>query len=362
MKQRIKTMKRITTTTIIVLSNLLLGTLSLAVAQQTPMSDASTPELSSRKLIAAAAEFKHNEERERTQDFIRDIKQARVLDLSFTWDENSPLLGGPNPPFSMVLGATHAGTRGTFGGGTRGDGGQLSLTTENMLWSGQHGAPTIDALGHAAHNGRLFDGEDAAAATSDKRCIGRGAGGIGANLGVDRYPVDKLVNRGVLLDVARFVNGDDSPLPAKFEITASHLSRTAAAQGVKIEPGDTVLIRTGWGRYFTENPELYKGETSPGVGVDGARYLVEQRVFAAGSDTLTFEQRPPIATAPTFQVFPVHLLLIADNGIYIIENFFLEELSAARVYEFLLVTPPLKIRGGTGSALRSFALVPDKRD
>jgi len=50
--------------------------------------------------------------------------------------------------------------------------------------------------------------------------------------------------------------------------------------------------------------------------------------------------------------------LIADHGINIIENFFLEELAAAEVYEFLLVVPPLKIRGGTGSALRAFALVP----
>jgi kynurenine formamidase len=52
------------------------------------------------------------------------------------------------------------------------------------------------------------------------------------------------------------------------------------------------------------------------------------------------------------------MLLIADHGINIIENFFLEELAAEQVYEFLLVVPPLKIRGGTGSGLRSFALAP----
>ena len=55
-------------------------------------------------------------------------------------------------------------------------------------------------------------------------------------------------------------------------------------------------------------------------------------------------------------------MLIADNGIHIIENFNLEELAEAEVYEFLLVVPPIKVRGGTGSALRSFALVPDERD
>jgi kynurenine formamidase len=50
--------------------------------------------------------------------------------------------------------------------------------------------------------------------------------------------------------------------------------------------------------------------------------------------------------------------VIADNGVNIIENFQLEEIAAAKEYEFLLVVPPLKMRGGTGSALRSFALVP----
>jgi len=54
----------------------------------------------------------------------------------------------------------------------------------------------------------------------------------------------------------------------------------------------------------------------------------------------------------------VHMFVIADNGVNIIENYFLEELSQDQQYEFVLVVPPLKIRGGTGSALRSFALVP----
>ena len=61
---------------------------------------------------------------------------------------------------------------------------------------------------------------------------------------------------------------------------------------------------------------------------------------------------------PAFEVFPVHMILIPDNGINIIENYFLDEIAEAREYEFLLVVPPIKIRGGTGSALRSFAMVP----
>ena len=50
------------------------------------------------------------------------------------------------------------------------------------------------------------------------------------------------------------------------------------------------------------------------------------------------------------------MMLLADNGIYIIENLFLEELAKEKVYEFIAIMPPLKVRGGTGSALRVFAL------
>ena len=285
--------------------------------------------------------------------FIDDVKSARLFDLTSVWDENSPI-AAVNPTYSMTLEATHAGTRGAFG-----DGGKLSFTSEVQHWSGQHGAPSIDAIGHIGHNGLLFGGVDAAASTSDPRGIGRS--GVGAHLDIAHYPLDLLVNRGVLLDVARFVNGSAAPLPSQFEITAGHLERTARAQRVSLEAGDTVLIRTGWGQYFSANPALYKGDFSPGPGVDGARFLIEAGARVVGNDTLTFEQRPPILGTPGtpgFQVFPVHLLLIADHGINIIENYFLEELSAARVYEFLLVVPPLKIRGGTGSALRSFALAP----
>ncbi len=309
-------------------------------------------------LLSPAAAAPPAQARGRAKHFIREVKEARLFDLSPVWDENSPI-ASVNPPYSMELNKTHAlaaddpirGTRGAFG-----DGGQLSFTSEVQHFSGQHGAPSLDAIGHIGRNGFLFGHVDAAAATSDLRGIGRS--GVGADLDVAHYPTDLLVNRGVLLDVARFIQGNLSPLPPDFEITAKHLAETAKAQKVELERGDTVLIRTGWGKFFTDNPNLYKGSSSPGPSVDGAQFLVDHGARVVGDDTLTFEKRPPVITTPTFQVFPVHMLLIADNGINIIENFFLDELAAAEVFEFLLVVPPLKIRGGTGSALRSFALAP----
>jgi kynurenine formamidase len=224
-----------------------------------------------------------------------------------------------------------------------------------MQWSGQHGAPSIDALGHIGRDGQLFGGVDAAASTSDPD--GLGASGVGAHLAIDRFPDDLLINRGVLLDVARLIKGDSSPLPAQFEITAQHLREAARRQHVQLRRGDTVFIRTGWGQHFAGNAALYAGESSPGPGLDAAEFLIGIGARVVGNDTLTFEQRPPITLTPKFQVFPVHMRLITDAGIFIIENLNLEALSAARAYEFTVVTPPLKVRGGTGSALRAFALV-----
>jgi kynurenine formamidase len=294
------------------------------------------------------------------QNLLKAVKRARLFDLSHTWDENSPI-AGVNPSYHMTLNpaedpqaANHASTRGAFG-----DGGQLSFAGEVQRWSGQQGAPSIDAIGHIGYNGELFGGVDAAASTSDMRGIGRS--GVGAHLDIAHFPKELLINQAVLLDVARYVNRSDAPLSPDFKVDAEVLAETARDQRVSFRQAETVLVRTGWGQYFAGDPSLYKGDFAAGVTVSGAQYLLEQRPRIVGNDTLTFEFRPPLEfppETPAFQVFPVHLLVIAQHGVHIIENYWLEEIAAAKEYEFLLVVPPLKIRGGTGSALRSFALVP----
>ena len=53
---------------------------------------------------------------------------------------------------------------------------------------------------------------------------------------------------------------------------------------------------------------------------------------------------------------PVHVHLLVERGIHIIECLNMEQLAAERVYEFVFVAVPLKIRGGTGSPIRPMAL------
>ncbi len=277
--------------------------------------------------------------------FISGVQAARVFDLNFTWDASSPLLS-LNPPYAFALNATHRQTYEIFGSAP---GSQVSWTSEIMYFSGQHGAATIDAIGHIGRNLRLHGGVDAVAATARPD-------GIGNNLGIDAFPADLLVSRGVLLDVARVVaGGKPDPLPPGFVVTPRHLEDAARAHGVQVGRGDSVLIRTGWGQYFGKDNARYLGEKSPGPGVEAARWLVSQGVRLTGTDTATYEVRPAVHGS---ELFPVHMLLIADSGVYIVENANLEELSAAGAHLFCLVVPPLRIRGASGSPLRMLALTP----
>lgn len=269
-------------------------------------------------------------------DLVRSLQSAKVVELNFVWDQRSPLLSF-NPPYAAALANTHAQTNGWIP--------QLSFAADMMYFSGQHGAPTIDAIGHIGHDGKLYGGIAAAEAESPNGLT---------KLGIENYPKERLVNRGVLLDVARY-RKVDSLAPGE-EITAADLEATAKAQGVQIRAGDSVLIRTGYGKFFESDKAKYMG-LRPGPGESAANWLASKRIFLTGADQLTYEVYPEKGT-----IFPAHRILIADNGIYIVENLNLEELAqvlaARRNYEFALVLNPPRLRGMTGAPVNAFAIIP----
>jgi kynurenine formamidase len=268
-------------------------------------------------------------------DLMRSLSAAKVVELNFIWDNRSPVLPF-NPPYLAALVNTHKQTNGWIP--------ELSFAADMMYFSGQHGAPTLDAIGHIGHNGKLFGGLPAEQ--------NEGPNGLLA-LGVETYPKDKFINRGVLLDVARYKKVDT--LAPGEEITPADLEGTARAQGTEIRAGDSVLIRTGYGKFFGDKAK-YMG-LRPGPGEAAAKWLADRKIFLTGDDQLTFEVYPEKGT-----IFPAHRILLADNGIYLVENMNLEELAetlaARRNHEFVLVLNPLRLRGMTGSPLNAFAIVP----
>jgi len=167
-------------------------------------------------------------------------------------------------------------------------------------------------------------------------------------LGVEK--IGMLFTRGVLIDVAASKGVD--MLAQNYEITVEDLQAALAKQNVKIEPGDGVLIHTGYGKLaFKDNAKYNAG--APGIGVAAAEWLVKQDVMLMGSDTFPVEVFP---NPDKNLSLPVHQIALVINGVFLLENMKLDELAAKKAYEFALILQPLKIRGGTGSTVAPVAV------
>ena len=167
-------------------------------------------------------------------------------------------------------------------------------------------------------------------------------------LGMEK--VGMIMTRGVLIDVAGLKGVD--MLPDTYEITVQDLQQALARQGTKLQPGDAILIHTGWSRLWGKDNARYM-KTCPGVGVAAAEWLVRQDPLLVGADNWPVE----VAPNPDAQLsLPGHQIFLVVNGVHILENMKLDELVAKKVYEFAFAMQPLKIQGGTGSTVSPVAI------
>ena len=171
--------------------------------------------------------------------------------------------------------------------------------------------------------------------------------------GFSRFGVEKvgaLVTRGVLIDVAGFKAV--AVLPNSYEITPQDLQDALRKQRMTLQPGDAVLIYTGWGAHWGVDNARYQG-SSPGIGVAAAEWLARQDPMLVGADNGGVE----VAPNPDPQLAgPVHQLLLVVNGIHLLENLRLDELAASGAHELAFIVEPLKIQGGTGSTVAPIAI------
>src|SRR4051794_27916621 len=213
----------------------------------------------------------------------------------------------------------------------------ISFYTE-VLMATPHVSTHIDALNHVVRHGHIYGGHAMADVEGD---FGVAAAGI--------ETVPPIITRGVLIDVA--ADKGVERLPDHYEISVADLQSALAAQQVQIEPGDAVLVRTGkMQQYGVDNTAFLAGQ--PGVGLDAALWLYDQGLAVLGSDTTGTEPQPVTDWEHT-----VHVAMLLERGVHLVEWLNLETLAAARVYEFLFVCSPLKLRGASGSWVRPIAVV-----
>ncbi|TMQ22710.1 MAG: cyclase family protein [Candidatus Rokuibacteriota bacterium] len=203
-----------------------------------------------------------------------------------------------------------------------------------------------DSLAHIFYDGKMWNGYSADLVTST------GA----AKNSIDKTR-DKLVGRGVLLDVAR--HKGVRALEPGYAITVADLEATAAAAGVDVRRGDLLLIRTGhMSRYLDRgNWRHFDLDPFPGVSVYAAPWLHARQIAAVASDNYAVEVRP--SEIPGFRN-PFHVCAIPNMGLTLGEIFHLEDLAADCAadgrYEFLLVAPPLPVTRGVGTPINPYAI------
>ena len=167
-------------------------------------------------------------------------------------------------------------------------------------------------------------------------------------LGIEK--VGTLMTRGVLIDVAG-LKGVDT-LPDTYEITVKDLQDALAKQRMTLQPGDAVLINTGWNRLWGKDNARYV-KSCPGIGVAAAEWLAKQDPMLIGSDNWPVE----VAPNPDAKLsLPVHQLALVVNGLHLLENLKLDDLAAKQVYEFAFVMQPLKAQGFSGSTVAPVAI------
>jgi kynurenine formamidase len=203
----------------------------------------------------------------------------------------------------------------------------------------------LDALCHTSYGGSLYNGfETASTVTED------GA----AALSVMTLK-DGLVGRGVMLDVPS-LRGRPWLEPGE-SVFRDDLEAAERSQGVTVGPGDVLLVRTGYARRLEELEDTDAVGSVAGLHPTAMTFLADRRVAALGSDGNS-------DTAPSTTdgvAFPIHVLALNAMGVHLLDYLFLEDLREACAlagrWDFLFVTAPLQISGGTGSPVNPIAIL-----
>jgi kynurenine formamidase len=257
----------------------------------------------------------------------RLVKTGQIIELGRTLEGNMPLFG--TRKFEV-----HTKRTGPVLGSNKRRSNEELVVTE----IGQVGTQ-FDMFSHQTIGNSLYNCID-----SDE---------IGTRSGFTKLGVEKigmLFTRGILLDIAALKGVDI--LEPTYEIMPADLEAAAARAGITIQPGDAVLIHTGWGKLWGVDNAKYNANC-PGIGVKSAEWLAAKDVMLFGADNFPVE----IAPNPDKSVsLPVHQIALVVNGIFLLENMKLDELAAKKVYEFALAVQPLKVKGGTGSTVAPVAM------
>jgi kynurenine formamidase len=265
------------------------------------------------------------------------VKTGKTFDLGMPYDKN-----GPFPPGGFRINPVHVMT---FLPGDIPQAADGYIAADDMVIMGLQAATQWDSLAHVGYDGLFYNNVPQTAVNSL----------VGASRNSFAKSADRLVARGVLLDIARLKDIDR--LPDSYEITAADLSAAEERQGARVESGDFLLLRTGSYQWFLEGDRAHFMGDEPGPGLDSCRWLHDREVAALALDNWACEVRPSKIEGGHN---PFHQVAIRDIGLLIGEMFNFEDLAADceqdGIWEFLFSGTGLKVTGGVGSPLTPLAI------
>jgi kynurenine formamidase len=259
------------------------------------------------------------------------VKTGKTYSLGITVNTTTPAY----PPRTCAIYIVQPGQTGS----SEGLGPTKTTYNDDILncWTGI--GTQLDGLGHIGVGNTYYNGnkwQDFANISGLKK------------LGADKVP--PFVTRGVLLDMAAFYGVDVVKEGTAFN--KAEIEGAARKQGVEIRQGDVVIFHTGWLSLIDKDPKRF-GSVEPGLGREGARYLVSKNVVAVGADTWGLEAIPFEKDAG---VFEVHQILLPMSGTYILENLNTAELVKDKAWEFMFVLGQNKYEGSVQSMINPVAI------
>ena len=203
----------------------------------------------------------------------------------------------------------------------------------------------IDSLAHYSWQGEMYNGVPSRVVTSRE----------GAQSHAIELAHGGIVTRGVLLDIARLKG--KSWLDADEPVLPGDLDAAEEAEGVRVESGDLLLVRTGnYRKRLDLGPVNLDTEGNTACHVACTPWFHRREVAMLGPDTSN-DLRP---NAYGEMVNPLHTVSLVAMGLWLIDNANLEDLANACEergrWEFMLSIGPLRLLNVTGSPVNPIAL------
>ena len=213
---------------------------------------------------------------------------------------------------------------------TLGNGGGYVMDYLGFIYHGQT-ITHIDALCHTWDGDGMWQGHDPDEDITTE----------GAHFADITHWKEGIITKGVLIDVPRHRGAPHVTVAEP--VTADELDAIVRAENVTVEPGDALLVHSGWAAYMASDPDPSQG--GPGLHASCAEFIRDHDVALLGWDLMDARPQDDLA-------WSVHGVLF-NFGVALLDNALLEPIADACAEEnrwsFMFQALPLNVARGTGS-------------